>query len=111
MIRNVMKVKYLTAEVLGMDVLITREYIDRDTIPKGMYAYDVRTCKCENYFRIESQVLVNRLYTLIFNEPVPMDANGHFCVSETRFTIGGDAEMTLEEYMKVYPPKNRYKGE
>ena len=109
MIRHAAKVKYLAAEVLGTDALITREHIDRNTVPKGMYAYDVRTCKCENFFRLEKQALVNRLYTVIINVPIPMDADGHRCIPEERFTIGGDDEITLEEYMKLYPPKRRKK--
>lgn len=111
MIRNAMTMVFHTADVLGMDVLHTREYIDRNTIPKGMYAYDVRNCKCDNVFRIEKQVLANRLYTLILNEPIPLDTNGYRCISEEQYTIGGDAEMTLEEYMKLHPPKRRKKDE
>lgn len=111
MIRNAMTMVFHTADVLGMDVLHTREYIDRNTISKGMYAYDVRNCKCDNFFRIEKQVLANRLYTLILNEPIPLDANGYRCISEEQYTIGGDAEMTLEEYMKLHPPKRRKKDE
>lgn len=111
MIRNAMTMVFHTADVLGMDVLHTREYIDRNTIPKGMYAYDVRNCKCDNVFRIEKQVLANRLYTLILNEPIPLDTNGYRCISEEQYMIGGDAEMTLEEYMKLHPPKRRKKDE
>ena len=110
-IRNAMTVNFHTADVLGMDVLHTREYIDRSTIPKGMYVYDVRTCKCDNFFRIEKRVLANRLYTLILNEPIPLDSNGYRCISEEQYTIGGDTEMTLEEYMKLHPPKCGKKNE
>ena len=109
MIRNAMTVNFHTADVLGMDVLHTREYIDRNTIPKGMYAYDVRICKCENFFRIEERVLANRLYTLILNEPIPLDAKGYRCISEEQYVIGGDDEMTLSEYMKLHPPKRTKK--
>ena len=44
--------------------------IDRNTIPEGMFAYDIREGDSGYFCTIESNVVVNHAGTVLFNEPL-----------------------------------------
>ena len=98
--------------VLNRPMLFTCLRCDRDTLPKGMYMYEVRhDDECQGIpCEIAEHVLVNHWGTLITNKPVSLDSGVigerpyRLLNEETDWNYEG-TETTLKEYMKRCPPQ------
>lgn len=78
--------------------LFTDLRIDKDSLPSGIYAYDVRDCDCDGTFaEIKKFVLVNHWGTILCKEEVPLDEYGSYYPEEGENYIG---YSTLEEFCK-----------
>lgn len=100
---NALTEEYENVTVLGHPMLFTCSRIDRDTVPGGLYAYDVRhdddqqgvPCELAKY------VLVNHWGTVITDEPVELKENYHNAyhpLTEDDWNYEGTTS-TLEEYL------------
>ena len=103
---------YEEVTVLGKPMLFTDMRIDRNTVPKGMYLYEVRhdddgrgdPCQIGRW------ILVNHLGTLISNEPIKLEPHPKYNNAlrdidpEKDWNYEG-ASCTLLEYMEKHPPK------
>lgn len=103
MLRDAATESYERVEVFGKECLFTCSRIDRDTVPKGLYAYDVRhDDDCHGIpCQIKTFVMVNHWGTIICAEPIEMEQNFNFhCryLQEGDFNYLGEYE-TLEGYM------------
>ena len=96
--------------LFGKEMLFTCARVDRDTVPKGMYAYDVRDGGCDgNPCEIAKYVIVNHWGTVITNRPIKLEQpNPNWnpfrlidCKKEWDYE---GINSTLQEYMKRYPP-------
>lgn len=113
------KIDFEEVTVLGKPMLFTCLRVDRDTVPKGMYLYEVRH---DDYGRgdpcqIANWILVNHWGTLISNTPITLEKNParnnayRDIDPENDWNYEG-AESTLKEYMEKHPPKKeRNRGE
>ena len=98
--------------VLDKPMLFTSLRVDRTTIPKGMYLYEVRH---DDYGRgdpcqIGNWILVNHWGTLISNEPlklipVPQRDNAFLDIDPEKDWNYEGIDSTLKEYMEKHPPK------
>ena len=98
--------------VLDKPMLFTSLRVDRTTIPKGMYLYEVRH---DDYGRgdpcqIGNWILVNHWGTLISNEPlklipVPQRDNAFLDIDPEKDWNYEGIDSTLKEYMERHPPK------
>ena len=98
--------------VLDKPMLFTCARVDRSTVPKGMYLYEVRhddemrgdPCQIANW------IMVNHWRTLISNERIPFERSPHTNNAyrdidpEKDWNYEG-ADSTLQEYMEKHPPK------
>ena len=88
------------AEVDGVEVLFLNARLDRDTVPAGLFCYDVRELKGFRGIaaKLEPFVAVNHFGTVLSKEPFPMQ--------EGFYKIWGDGlnylgeRMTVEEYLQ-----------
>lgn len=65
--------------VQGKPYLFTNFRVDRATVPKGFYAYDVQDSDCDGQFRnIQDHAIVNHWGTIIGLEELDLDENGCF---------------------------------
>lgn len=106
------KEEYEQVTVLGHTMLFTCGRIDRDTVPKGMYLYEVRHDDdgrgdpCE----IAEKIMVNHWGTLITNRPIKLQIDertgkGYREIDpETDWSYEGVC-ATLSKYMKKHPPQ------
>ena len=101
-------------DVQGKPYLFTNLRVIRESIPEGLYAYDVRD-DCDGIFwQIQPRVLVNHWGTIIGCQPVDLDDTGAFICEEDEFDPGLSKEgcfidyslADLDEYMNLYA-KNR----
>ena len=97
-------------EVFGHPMLFTCLRINRDTVPKGMHAYDVRH---DDYGRgdpceIAKNIMVNHWGTLITNQQIRLTSGtgnpGRLIDAEKDWCYTGE-HLTLSEYIKRYPPQ------
>ena len=115
---NAWEETYEEVTVLGKTMLFTNARIDRSTVPKGMYLYEVRHDDegrgdpCE----IARAVMVNHWGTLITNEPIrlkksPVTQNAYREIDPQKDWNYEGGSCDLQEYMKKFPPqKEKQRG-
>ena len=97
--------------LFGQPMLFTDLRCDRDTLPKGMYMYEVRhdddgrgdPCEIANWIMVNhwGTVISNR--PVQFNEQTPSGKPYRLIDSETDWNYEGTTQ-TLKEYMERHPP-------
>ena len=103
---NAMSERYEQVEVCGQPAMFTSIRLDRDTLPKGMYMYEVRHADdgglpCE----IARRVMVNHFGTIITSKPIDLPADGHLEIdAENDFGFSPEGCNNLADFMKKYPP-------
>lgn len=113
MTHDAMTEHYEEITVCGKPALFTSIRIKRDTIPEGLYAYDVRhddECRgipCE----IAPFIMVNHWGTIILAAPLELPDDGRRYIDEEsdwNYDPFGGAEknqkpcVTVEEFIKTY---------
>ncbi len=98
---NANEADYEEFEILGREALFTNMRIDRNTLPDGLYAYDLRDeCNGEPN-ELKSFVLVNHLGTVVVKEPIEGADSGVELTSDDCNFLGGD--MSLEDFLNCSP--------
>jgi len=100
--------------VLDKPMLFTCARVDRSTVPKGMYLYEVRhddemrgdPCQIANW------IVVNHWGTLISNEPIrlekrPNTGNAFRDIDPEKDWNYEGVNSTLQEYMEKHLPKRK----
>lgn len=98
---------YDLVEVKEQPMLFTCMRVDRTTVPKGYFLYEVRADDDGNGkpCQIAKGIFVNHLGTLISNKPISLPADGYLDIDpEDDWNYTGDS-MRLDEYMKECPAK------
>lgn len=117
--QNALTESYEEVTVLDQPMLFTNSRIDRASVPRGLYVYDVRhDDECQGLpVEIAKFVFVNHWGTLISNRPIPMTegtASGkeyRLIDPEEDWNYEG-IDSTLQEYMKKYlRRKTKRRGE
>lgn len=100
---NANEADYERFELLGHDALFTCLRIDRKTLPKGLYAYDLRDCDdCSGTpSELCNFVLVNHWGTVIVKEKIE-GADEGVILNEMDYNYLGE-DMTLEEFANSAP--------
>ena len=92
-----------TFEVMNVndkEVFFTCLRINRDIVPEGLYAYDIRESDNGYEFAtIEPHVLVNHAGTILSKEEIEMGPDGFVEIEE----YGFDDSMTLQEWLDSNP--------
>lgn len=85
------------AEIDGRLVLFTNMRLDRDTVPDGIFCYDVRDSDRldGSMAEIKAVVVVNHWGTILCREPFPVDESGSYYPKEWGY-LGEN--MSLEEF-------------
>ena len=79
--------------------LFTDMRIDRNAVPEGLYAYDIRESDDGRRFAtIEPEVMVNHAGTILTREKLVMGENGYVRIEE----YGFEDSMTLDEWLAEY---------
>ena len=94
---------YQVVAVSGKPFLFEDLRIERDTVPPGLFVYEVADGDGDGCFaRIQEGVLVNFWGTLIGKYPVPMEDGAYYPRFGTAEYEGDFIdEMTLEEYLEA----------
>ena len=97
---NARNLTYEKLDILGQTVLFTCLRVDRDTVPEGMHAYDLRhDDECQGIIcEIAPFIMVNHWGTILTSEPIALTDDGRRYVTEEDYSYTGE-ELTLDEYL------------
>ena len=108
--------RFVAVEILGIPGLFTTLRIDRATIPKGVYAYDMQTSEQDwsQPCLLARHITVEHFGTVLTASPVPIPSNGYLDLSPGDFESQSCAErMTLADFEAQWlspvkrPPKRK----
>ena len=81
--RNIQDESFDSMTVNGIPALFTNFRIDRNVVPEGLYAYDIRESDDGRRFAtIEPEVMVNHAGTILTREKLVMGENGYVDIYE-----------------------------
>ena len=91
-------------DVVDMDgrlCLFSNMRLDRDTIPKGLYCYDVRDSDSldGSFAEVKPFVLVNHWGTIISWEEIALNGQGSYYPKEEPYFTG--IHLSLKEYVQA----------
>lgn len=92
---------YDVVDVDGRLCLFTNMRLDRDTIPKGLYCYDVRDSDSldGSFAEVKPFVFVNHWGTIISWEEIELNGDGSYFPKEEPYFVG--IQLSLKEYVQV----------
>lgn len=99
---NATKESYTLTEIDGRFVLFTNMRLDRDTVPEGLFCYDVRDsdhldgCMAE----VRPFVMANHWGTILSKTQFPLDEHGSYCPKDWGYL---DKSMSLAEFQAAMP--------
>ena len=99
--------KYQAVELFGKPALFSNGRIDRDKLPEGLYAYDLRGSDDDPGMPVtlESHVTVNHAASVITAAPIELPEQGFLYLGEDGLNFTG-GEQTVKEFLHAqYPEK------
>ena len=103
---NAMEEQFEEITVLGKPALFTSARIERDSVPKGLYLYEVRSDDdgCGDPVQIARGILVNHFGSIITREPMKLPPDGYLDIdSEKDWNYAGGSKNSIAECDKVKP--------
>lgn len=111
---NAMEETFTEIEVLGKPALFHDMRIDRNTVPKGLYLYEVRHDD-EGWgdpVQIAKGIMVNHFGSIITREQVRLPANGYLDIDpEKDWNYADGGCRTMKEFQEKYPPVKKKEKE
>ncbi len=100
---DAMKENYELMEIDGRAALFTNSRLDRDTVPAGLFCYDVRDSDNldGSFAEIKSFVRVNHWGTIICREALPFDEYGSYYPEDWGFSGEQMAVSAFQEADEV----------
>ncbi len=99
---NAQEESFELMDILGQRALFTNLRVDRSTVPKDLYVYELRDEDCTGEIcEIKTFVMVNHWGTIICKEPIELDTrwNSRF-VDSNDYSYLGDS-IKLDEYINT----------
>ena len=99
--------KYQAVELFGKPALFSNGRIDRDKLPEGLYAYDLRGSDYDPGLpvTIQEHVVVNHAATVITAAPIELPEQGFLYLGEDGLNFTGGEQTVKEFWHAQYPEK------
>lgn len=110
---NAMEESFEEIELFGKPALFTPVRIDRNTVPKGLYLYEVRHDD-ESWgdpVQIGRGILVNHYGTVITREKLHLDKDGFLNIEPDDFNFSNGECRTIKDYQEKYKVKAEKRNE
>lgn len=111
---NAMEETFMEIEVLGKPALFHDMRIERNSIPKGLYLYEIRHDD-EGWgdpVQIARGIMVNHFGSIITRAPIRLPSDGYLNIDpEKDWSYAGGDCRTVKEFQKKYPPVKRKEKE
>lgn len=102
---NANEIEYELFEIFGGDALFTDKRIDRESLPPGIYTYELRQGEDGDPATLEKQVLDNFYGTVLMNHPLTLGRYSCRKVGCDDFGFREKDVLSLEAFMKSHPPR------
>lgn len=113
---NAMTARFTAVEILEVPGLFTTERVDRSTVPKGMYLYEMQTSEADwgHPCLLARHITVEHFGTVLTASPIDLPKSGYRDLSSGDFTDHGGAErLTVAEfedkYLGRHPPVRQHR--
>ena len=96
-------------QVLGKPALFHDMRIERSSVPKGLYLYEVRHDDdgFGNPVQIAKGIMVNHFGSILTRSPIKLPPGGCLDIDpEKDWDYGEGNSLTVNEFMEKYPAKN-----
>ena len=110
--------RYELAEIDGNIVLFTNMRLDRDTVPEGLFCYDVRDSDDldGSMAEVKPFVMVNHWGTILSKEPFPLNKlesyyPNDWCYLGEIITLAEFQEETINQLAERLEPKQPLTGQ
>ena len=108
---NAMTEQFEDVTVLGHPMIFTCLRVDRDTVPEGLYMYEVRHDDNQqgDPVQIGNWIMVNHWGTIISNQPIRLEPspnrnNAYRDIDPEEDWNYEGTVTTVKEYMEKHPP-------
>lgn len=111
---NAMEEHFEEITVLDKPALFTGIRIERDTVPKGLYLYEVRGDDDggSDPVQIARGIVVNHYGSIITREPIKLPQDGYLDIDpEKDWNFAGGDCRTVKEFQEKYPPAKKKEKE
>lgn len=111
---NAMEEHFEEITVLGKPALFHNMRIDKNTVPKGLYLYEVRSDDdgCGDPVQIAKGIMVNHFGSIITREPIRLPQDGYLDIDpEKDWNFAGGDCRTVKEFQEKYPPAKKKEKE
>ena len=96
--------QYIDAEILAVKGIFTKHQIDRATLPKGLFAYDIQFSRDElKPELLWNSVIGRRFGTVITKKPLEIGEKGYTELQDKDFSLNPEKRPTLRDFQS----KNR----
>lgn len=108
---NAMTEIFEEVTVLGRPMLFTNSRIDRDTVPKGLYLYEVRHDDDRQGLPVEIAecIVINHWGTLLSSRPIRLlgapGGRAYRTINPKSDWNYEGADLTVRKYMEQHPPR------
>jgi hypothetical protein len=100
--------QYIDAKIFEVKGIFTKHQIDRETLPKGLYAYDIQYSRDEMMPEcIWNRVLGRRFGTVITKKPLTIGEKGYTDIKDTDFTLNPAKRCTLRDFQNRSRERDR----
>jgi len=106
---DAMKEVYEEIIIVGQPAMFSSMRIDRNTVPKGLYLYEVRHDDFDwvEPAQIAKGILVNHFGTVITHKEINLPEDGYLDLNEEDFSYVDSDMKRLKDYMDKYMPKQK----
>ena len=108
---DAMNEKYTEIRLFGKPALFNDMRLDQNTVPKGLYLYEVRyDDETAEPVQIAKGILVNHLGSILTRERLKIPADGYLDLEAEKDWNYEDGEcQTVQEFLEKYPIKQKEK--
>lgn len=93
--------RYQLAEIVGQEVLFANGRFDRESLPGGLYCYDLREGDSGYAATLEPSVAVNHFGSIITTQPIEFPEQGYIELNEENgLSFGDGEEMSIFEFVQ-----------
>ena len=103
--------RYQLMEIANQQALFSNGRFDRESLPEGLFCYDIRDDSYGNAARLEPSVVVNHFGSIVTRQPIEFPSEGYIDLIENDDWTFEGSEMTLAEFMQREMPSHELKDD
>lgn len=106
---NAMEEEFEEVTLLEKPALFTPIRIERDSVPKGYYQYEIRhDDECQGIaVEVARGILVNHWGTVIMRDKLRLPSDGHLYLNPDDLNYSAGDCRSMKDFMEKYPPKTK----